>query len=121
MSFGELLDKRSIWQVKIIKNVNAEQHRAQIKALDAKLFKYIDAHFSFYEALEASNLMAALFYSNKRQFELEDEVRTLEGDAGLQAAKKAREQNNNRVRLKRQVDELFGEAFFEQKRYAGDE
>jgi hypothetical protein len=59
-----------------------------------------------------------LFNNNLVQWDYEDMVLSLKGEAGLAAAKKSREYNQKRAAIKRIIDNIFEEKYVEVKQYA---
>ncbi len=118
MTFGELLDKRSIFAVKADRGIAPDQHWEQIKRIDAWLMPYVRRNFDPDTRARIVVLMGLLFDCNNTQFDFEDQVFELGGEEGLQAAKNSRKYNQRRAALKKEIDEIFGEKYLEVKKYA---
>lgn len=120
MSMGELADKISILMVKKAKLTSSHPEWNMLSRQREYLFK------SFYNYCcdnlenidEVMALTWTLFENNFQQWDYEDQVLTLDGEAGLAAAKKSRQYNQTRAVLKRKIDLLFNEKYLEVKQYA---
>ena len=118
MTFGELIDKRSIFLVKANRGIDRCKHREQIRLIDEWLIPYIEKYFSVVNSHMIYNLMDSLYHCNNTQFDFEDQVFELGGEEGLRAAKMSRKFNLKRAELKRKIDILFGEKYTESKKYS---
>ena len=120
VSPGELIDKITILEIKLesiededkLKNVKLEWEtlaRAREEAIEA--------------TPELEKLTAALKQSNERLWEIEDDIRQCErdkdfGDKFVELARAVYANNDQRSRLKREINELLGSRLIEEKSYA---
>ncbi len=120
VSPGELIDKITILEIKLeriegkdkLKNVKLEWEtltRARDEAIEA--------------TPELEKLTAALKESNERLWEIEDDIRDCErdkdfGDRFVELARGVYVNNDQRSRLKREINELLGSRLIEEKSYA---
>lgn len=121
MTFGELIDKRTIFMVKANRGIAMNQHIEQVRKIDDWLVPYMERHYGDndeYFIRRIFTLMSLLYDCNNAQFDFEDKVLELGGKEGLEAAKQSREHNQRRAALKKEIDELFGEKYLEVKKYS---
>ena len=120
VSPGELIDKITILEIKLeriegkdkLKNVKLEWEiltRARDDAIEA--------------SPELEKLTAALKQSNERLWKIEDDIRQFErdkdfGDKFVELARAIYINNDQRARLKREINELLGSRLIEEKSYA---
>ena len=120
VSPGELIDKITILEIKLeriegkdkLKNVKLEWEtltRARDEAIEA--------------TPELEKLTADLKESNERLWEIEDDIRDCErdkdfGDRFVELARGVYVNNDQRSRLKREINELLGSRLIEEKSYA---
>ena len=120
VSPGELIDKITILEIKLeriegkdkLKNVKLEWEtltRARDEAIEA--------------TPELEKLTADLKKSNERLWEIEDDIRDCErdkdfGDRFVELARGVYVKNDQRSRLKREINELLGSRLIEEKSYA---
>jgi hypothetical protein len=120
VSPGELIDKITILEIKLeriegkdkLKNVKLEWEtltRARDEAIEA--------------TPELEKLMAGLKEFNERLWEIEDDIRDCErnkdfGDRFVELARGVYVNNDQRSRLKREINELLGSRLIEEKSYA---
>jgi hypothetical protein len=120
VSPGDLIDKITILEIKLeriegkdkLKNVKLEWEtltRARDEAIEA--------------TPELEKLTAALKESNERLWEIEDDIRDCErdkdfGDRFVELARGVYVKNDQRSRLKREINELLGSRLIEEKSYA---
>lgn len=107
ISPGDIVDKLVILMIKNEKIDDAEQ---KLRIFDeyGRTQLLWDRLQNLYEGTgltQLINLMNVLYTINKDQWNLEDRVRTEES---WEAARAARENNNKRVGIKNQINELFG-------------
>ncbi|HVV64365.1 MAG TPA: hypothetical protein VHC42_02770 [Rhizomicrobium sp.] len=120
-SFGEAADKLTILTIKSERMRDAKQIenvRAELSLVREALFSAIERSARF------DALLAGLKSVNETLWAIEDDIRTLEakGDFGPQFVRLARgvyRNNDERARIKRQIDELLGSPLREEKSYAG--
>lgn len=118
ISNGELLDKLSILEIKIGKiqdtdklmNINSEF--SLIKPLADKLIPLVKAHYE--------NLLQI----NRLLWEIEDTIRDLEhrhqfDEVFIQTARKVYRFNDERARIKREINRLTNSGLIEEKSYTG--
>ena len=120
VSPGDLIDKITILEIKLeriegkdkLKNVKLEWEtltRARDEAIEA--------------TPELEKLTADLKESNERLWEIEDDIRQFEcdknfGDKFIELARAIYINNDQRARLKREINELLGSRLIEEKSYA---
>jgi len=120
VSFGELLDKMAILQIKIerigdpakVANVRRELEALQVTWNHAEESK-----------TDLSETLAELKQVNEQLWEIEDEIRDLEREKRFDArfielARSVYVTNDERARLKRVINEALGSALVEEKSYA---
>lgn len=120
ISYGELVDKLTILEIKQqkienqdkLKNINNEYLE-----LDevAKYLKNIDK-------IEYENFYKKLFEVNLGLWEIEDRIRILEKDKNfdnefIELARKVYFTNDKRFEIKSEINKHFGSEFFEEKQY----
>ena len=122
ISMGELADKISILMVKLDKLPSDYPNKymvyCQERYLYPKFYNYCQKQLSKDNFNKVFTLMSSLIKNNGIQWDIEDQVIKLDGEAGLQAAKKSREYNLKRAEIKREIDVIFGEKYLEIKKYA---
>ena len=120
ISWGELFDKITILQIKLdnltsknaLKNVEWE-----FKKLQSILIKY------FPNSIEAKQLEEELKKINQQLWDIEDNIRDKErnrsfDDEFIQLARSVYIINDERSRIKRKINEIFGSEFVEEKSYS---
>ena len=120
ISWGELFDKITILQIKLdnltsknaLKNVEWE-----FKKLQSILIKY------FPNSIEAKQLEEELKQINQQLWDIEDNIRDKErkrsfDDEFIQLARSVYIINDERSRIKRKINEIFGSEFVEEKSYS---
>lgn len=120
VSFGELLDKISILQIKLERISDpAKRHNVstELNALEQRWRAAAVAH----DSVEAD--CRGLRAVNERLWEIEDRIRLKEGAAAFDAefialARAVYFENDERARLKRQINHTLGSALVEEKSYA---
>ena len=119
VSFGELLDKISILQIKsermsdVGKLANV---RKELAALDATWMAHPAA------GQDITALRAALKAVNERLWDIEDDIRLKEkaqafDDAFVQLARSVYFQNDERARIKKAINLALGSSYVEEKSY----
>ena len=120
VSPGELIDKITILEIKL-ESIEDEDKLKNVKLEWETLTRARD------EAIEATpeleKLTAALKESNERLWEIEDDIRDCErdkdfGDRFVELARGVYVKNDQRSRLKREINELLGSRLIEEKSYA---
>ena len=120
ISWGELFDKITILQIKLdnltsknaLKNVEWE-----FKKLQSILIKY------FPNSIEAKQLEEELKQINQQLWDIEDNIRDKErnrsfDDEFIQLARSVYIINDERSRIKRKINDIFGSEFVEEKSYS---
>jgi hypothetical protein len=120
VSPGELIDKITILGIKL-ERIEDEDKLKNVKLEWETLIRARD------EAIEATpeleKLTADLKESNERLWEIEDDIRQCErdkdfGDKFVELARAVYANNDQRSRLKREINELLGSRLIEEKSYA---
>ncbi len=119
VSWGELLDKISILEIKV------ERLRAPAAVVNAR--QELGLLLEVFLALEnppseLAVLRAALGVVNGRLWEIEDEIRAKEASQSFDAAfiglaRAVYQNNDERSRIKRAINDLLGSAIVEEKQY----
>jgi len=117
---GELIDKITILEIKLERMTDAAK-LANVKIEWETLTQARDA------AIEASDELAGLTQAlksvNEQLWEIEDDIRDCErgkdfGDTFIALARAVYKTNDERARLKREINELLGSRLVEEKSYA---
>ena len=119
VSFGELLDKISILQIKSERITDAAKLanvRAELDALTATWQQHRAA------SIDIVALLDALKAVNERLWDIEDAVRLKERDQAFDAsfvelARSVYLQNDERARIKKAINLALGSAYVEEKSY----
>lgn len=119
VSFGELLDKISILQIKSERMTDAAKLanvRRELSALEKSWMAHPAA------GTDIVRLRAELKAVNERLWEIEDEVRLKEkagqfDEAFVQLARSVYFQNDERARIKKEINLALGSAYVEEKSY----
>lgn len=119
VSFGELLDKVTILQIK------SERMQDPVKVANVR--KELDALQRIWNAHPASNtdislLMSRLKAVNERLWVIEDDIRILEkgqrfDDEFVQLARSVYFENDERAHIKKEINLALGSAYIEEKSY----
>ncbi|MDX1948746.1 MAG: DUF6165 family protein [Pirellulaceae bacterium] len=120
ISPGELIDKLTILLIKRDRIADSAKQRhilAELAAIEAARDKSLPL------SAELARLTGELRAINTALWEIEDAIRLCEreqdfGPRFIELARAVYHQNDQRAALKRQVNELLGAAFSEQKSYA---
>ncbi|NLB13935.1 MAG: hypothetical protein GX826_07950 [Gammaproteobacteria bacterium] len=119
VSFGELLDKIAILQIKSERMTDATK-LANVRHELAALERTWMAHPA--SGREVAQLRARLKAVNERLWEIEDDIR--DADAGgvfdqgfIELARSVYLNNDERARIKRELNLVLGSAFVEEKSY----
>ena len=120
ISWGELFDKITILEIKLenLREVNALKN---VKLEHDQL--YMIYNQNFYENENAKSLITDLKIINQKLWDIEDKIRDKERnqtfDEGfIQLARKVYFTNDERSRIKRNINEIFGSELIEEKSYA---
>lgn len=120
ISFGELFDKLTILQIKLenLKNQNALEN---VKIEYNQLYLTYENNFSKDE--NAKHLFANLKQINEKLWDIEDKIRDKERDKifdqeFIELARNVYITNDERSRIKRNINEIFGSEFIEEKSYS---
>jgi len=119
VSFGELLDKISILQIKSERMSDAGKLanvRKELAVLDATWMAHPAA------GQDITALRAALKAVNERLWDIEDDIRLKEkaqafDDAFVQLARSVYFQNDERARIKKAINLALGSSYVEEKSY----
>ena len=120
ISWGELFDKITILEIKLenLREVNALKN---VKLEHDQLYIIYNRNFS--ENENAKSLITDLKIINQKLWDIEDKIRDKERnqtfDEGfIQLARKVYFTNDERSRIKRNINEIFGSELIEEKSYA---
>jgi hypothetical protein len=120
ISWGELFDKITILQIKLenLKNKNALKN---VKIEYDELFKIYENNFRV--DANAKRLLAELKTINKTLWNIEDDIRDKErhktfDDEFIELARSVYITNDERSRIKRNINETFGSQLIEEKSYS---
>lgn len=119
VSWGELIDKVTILEIKS-KNLLKADRLANVKNELYALEEF--SIFIIKNIPELATAKSALYETNQRLWHIEDAVRQKEseGDFGLEFVELARmvyKTNDQRAKIKREINQLTGSVFFEEKSY----
>ena len=119
VSFGELLDKISILQIKS-ERMSDEAKLANVRRELSALEKTWMAHPA--AGGDIARLRADLKAVNERLWDIEDEVRLKEkagsfGQAFVELARSVYQQNDERARIKKAINLALGSSYVEEKSY----
>ena len=120
VSWGELFDKITILQIKLenLTSKNALNNVGrEFKQLHSILIKY------FPNNIEAKQLEEELKQINQQLWDIEDNIRDKErnrsfDDEFIQLARSVYIINDERSRIKRKINDIFGSEFVEEKSYS---
>ena len=120
VSWGELFDKITILQIKLenLTSKNALNNVGrEFKQLHSILIKY------FPNSIEAKQLEEELKKINQQLWDIEDNIRDKErkrsfDDEFIQLARSVYIINDERSRIKRKINDIFGSEFVEEKSYS---
>jgi len=119
-SAGELVDKLTILEIKLERLTDPakrENVRIEWETLD------MVRNSSLAESAELSSLTVALKTINEQLWEIEDDIRECErakdfGERFVELARNVYITNDERARLKREINDLLGSRIVEEKSYA---
>lgn len=119
VSFGELLDKVTILQIKSERMDDAGKV-ANVRKELAALERIWNEHPA--SVVDVSGLVAQLKAVNERLWVIEDDIRILEkrrqfDDAFVQLARSVYFENDDRARIKKEINLALGSAYIEEKSY----
>ncbi|MGY9044371.1 MAG: DUF6165 family protein [Rhodobacterales bacterium] len=120
ISWGELFDKITILQIKLenITSKNAlENVEQELKKLQSILTQYC------LKTMETTQLEGELRQINQQLWDIEDQIRDKErnnsfDDEFIQLARSVYITNDERSRIKRKINDMFGSELVEEKSYA---
>jgi len=120
VSFGELLDKMSILEIKLERISDSAKLANVRRELESLQVTWDYAEES---KVDLGQTLAALKKVNEQLWEIEDEIRDLEREQRFDArfielARSVYITNDERARLKRVINEKLGSALVEEKSYA---
>jgi hypothetical protein len=118
-SYGEIIDKYSILNIKIEKIENASQKNNVAKELNnmSELVKEIINTFP-----EVKNELEALLMINKKLWKIEDDIREKErvrvfDESFIELARSVYKTNDERMRIKHRINRITHSAIFEEKSF----
>ena len=120
ISWGELFDKITILQIKL-ENLQNKNALKNVKIEYDELFKIYENNFR--EDENARRLLADLKTINKTLWNIEDDIRDKEKDKNfdeefIELARNVYITNDERSRIKRNINETFGSQLIEEKSYS---
>ena len=120
ISWGELFDKITILEIKLenLREVNALKN---VKLEHDQLYIIYNRNFS--ENENAKSLITDLKIINQKLWDIEDKIRDKErsktfNEDFIELARKVYFTNDERSRIKRNINEIFGSELIEEKSYA---
>jgi hypothetical protein len=121
ISFGELIDKIAILEIKA-QRIDDPAKLANVRK-ELELLEAARARVAVAEA-EVARLKAELSATNAALWDIEDKIRDCErnknfGAEFVELARSVYRMNDQRAALKRQLSELAGSAILEEKSYRG--
>lgn len=119
ISAGELVDKITILEIKASRIIDKEKRGHVVRELDALL---VVRDAAIPPSAEIDTLTTALRKINEQLWDIEDEIRVCEAaqDFGARFVQLARDvyfTNDERAKLKKELNLLTGSRFVEQKSY----
>jgi len=120
ISWGELFDKLTILQIKL-ENLQDKNALKNVKIEYDELFKIYNNNFL--EDENAKRLLADLKNINKILWNIEDDIRDKErhktfDEEFIELARSVYITNDERSRIKRNINNTFGSQFIEEKSYS---
>ena len=120
ISWGELLDKITILQIKF-ENLTSEDALKNVDRESKQLRAIFNENFS--ANMEANRLEAELKQINQQLWDIEDKIRDKERNGSfdnefIQLARSVYITNDERSRIKRRINDVFGSELFEEKSYS---
>ena len=120
ISWGELFDKLTILQIKL-ENLQDQNALNNVKIEYDELFKIYENNFRV--DANAKRLLADLKTINKTLWNIEDDIRDKErhktfDEEFIELARSVYITNDERSRIKRNINETFGSQLIEEKSYS---
>ena len=120
ISWGELFDKITILQIKL-ENLKDKNALKNVKIEYDELFKIYENNFRV--DANAKRLLADLKTINKTLWNIEDDIRDKErhktfDEEFIELARSVYITNDERSRIKRNINNTFGSQFIEEKSYS---
>ena len=120
VSWGELFDKVTILQIKL-ENLKTKSALRNVKKEHDQLCTIFDHNFS--ENANAKGLMTDLKLVNQKLWDIEDRIRDKErsktfDEDFIELARRVYFTNDDRSRIKRNINDTFGSELVEEKSYA---
>ena len=120
ISWGELFDKITILNIKL-ENLEEKNALKNVKIEHGQLYSIFNQFFS--ENTTANQLMTDLKLVNQKLWKIEDMIRDKErskifDEEFIDLARKVYFTNDERSRVKRNINEIFGSELIEEKSYA---
>ena len=120
ISWGDLFDKITILQIKL-ENLQNQNALKNVKIEYDELFKIYENNFR--ADANAKRLLADLKTINKRLWNIEDDIRDKErhktfDEEFIELARSVYITNDERSRIKRNINENFGSQIIEEKSYS---
>ena len=120
ISWGELFDKITILQIKL-ENIKEKNALKNVKTEHDQLYSIFNE--VFFENTTANQLMNDLKLINEKLWNIEDLIRDKERNKVfdtkfIELARKVYFTNDERSRIKRDINETFGSELIEEKSYA---
>ena len=120
ISWGELFDKITILEIKL-ENLKTKSAIRNVKTEHGQLCKILERNFS--ENKNAKRLMIDLKLINQKLWDIEDSIRDKErsktfDEDFIELARKVYFTNDDRSRIKRNINETLGSELIEEKSYA---
>ena len=118
ISIGELLDKQSIVEIKILKIDNPE--KLEYLNNEFKLLKSISSEIKKMNDEKYNEFYKDLFDVNSKLWEIEDDIRECESKNSfnenfIELARSVYKTNDLRFEIKSKINEHFGSSIIEQK------
>ncbi len=119
VSFGELLDKIAILQIKSERMTDADKLANVRRELDALSATWLEHPAADVRIVE---LRAGLKAVNERLWNIEDDIRDCErrqdfGEEFIWLARAVYFENDDRARIKKEINRALGSAYVEEKSY----
>jgi hypothetical protein len=120
ISWGELFDKITILQIKL-ENITSKNALENVEQ-ELKKLQSILTHYCL-KTMETTQLEGELRQINQQLWDIEDQIRDKErnnsfDDEFIQLARSVYITNDERSRIKRKINDMFGSELVEEKSYA---
>ena len=120
ISWGELFDKITILQIKL-ENLTSKNALENVEQ-ELKKLQSILTHYCL-KTMETTQLEGELRQINQQLWDIEDQIRDKErnnsfDDEFIQLARSVYITNDERSRIKRKINDMFGSELVEEKSYA---